>query len=255
MATHIAKYLEFLVSLPEPYRHHGSLGRGEIEIERDPKKIREIERLEMARLRKKGKNPEWGRVGIVFENEWKILVNDPVWIPGRGGAPATPGVWQRFFWKTSFTGQAVVIVTVTEDGDLVLLPEYRPVAGRWELSWPRGGVRTGDPRDAVRTELEQELGAKALEITLLQEEWFIAESSTAATAMHFYGAVVRMGRGQRPERGEILGTPWAMSNRQFKRALEKGFVTDMGRDIRLSLANGYNAHGYFLAKACGLIRT
>ena len=54
---------------------------------------------------------------------------------------------------------SVVIIPVTEHGDIVLVKQYRPAIGRsaWEL--PAGSLKPGeDPGEAARRECQEEIG-------------------------------------------------------------------------------------------------
>lgn len=92
---------------------------------------------------------------------------------------------------------SVVIVPITDEGQVVLVRQYRPAIGRsvWEL--PAGSLRAGeDPEQAARRECHEETGLVPSQIDPLGS--FFPTPGYCDEAMHFYRA-----RGLRaPRAGE-----------------------------------------------------
>ena len=60
---------------------------------------------------------------------------------------------------------ASMVVLLTEQGDLLLVRQYRYLMGRHSLEFPAGGMREpGDPRLNARNELEEEAGFAASDL-------------------------------------------------------------------------------------------
>lgn len=54
---------------------------------------------------------------------------------------------------------SVVIVPVTEAGEIILVRQYRPAIGRWAWELPAGTLKQGeDPREAAVRECHEEIG-------------------------------------------------------------------------------------------------
>jgi len=66
--------------------------------------------------------------------------------------------------------QAVMMVPVTEEGDLLLVREYAAGTEEYELGFPKGLVDLGEtPADAANRELKEEIGLGANEFIPLKE--------------------------------------------------------------------------------------
>jgi ADP-ribose pyrophosphatase len=56
-------------------------------------------------------------------------------------------------------GQAVVLVPVDDDGNVLLVRQYRHAVGQWLLELPAGGIDGGEsPEEAAQRELREETG-------------------------------------------------------------------------------------------------
>jgi ADP-ribose pyrophosphatase len=54
---------------------------------------------------------------------------------------------------------SVVLIPVTEDGEIILVRQYRPAIARWAWELPAGTLKDGeDPRDAAVRECHEEIG-------------------------------------------------------------------------------------------------
>jgi len=66
------------------------------------------------------------------------------------------------------TPEAVAVVAVTADGDVVLVEQYRPTFGEVCVECPAGGVRPGESfASAARRELREETGYQAGDVDVL----------------------------------------------------------------------------------------
>ncbi|CAK1798980.1 ADP-ribose diphosphatase [Vibrio crassostreae] len=65
---------------------------------------------------------------------------------------------------------AVMMVPITEQGDILLVREYAAGTERYELGFPKGLIDPGEqPSDAAVRELKEEIGFGANKLTLLKE--------------------------------------------------------------------------------------
>jgi ADP-ribose pyrophosphatase len=54
---------------------------------------------------------------------------------------------------------SVVLIPLTEGGDIILVKQYRPAIGRWAWELPAGTLKDGeDPREAAVRECHEEIG-------------------------------------------------------------------------------------------------
>jgi ADP-ribose pyrophosphatase len=88
----------------------------------------------------------------IYQNPWLRLREDLVELPG--GRTTVYGVVS--------TGPCVGVLPFLDDDNVVLVRQYRYVAGRHTWEMPTGGVRPGEPiPDAAQRELAEESGYRA----------------------------------------------------------------------------------------------
>ncbi len=74
---------------------------------------------------------------------------------------------------------AVTIVPVDEDGNLLLVRQYRKAAGESLLEFPAGGIDAGEePEACAQRELQEETGYAAAEVTSLGAFWMVPGYAT-----------------------------------------------------------------------------
>jgi ADP-ribose pyrophosphatase len=138
-------YLHLLQSHPNVMGPIGNAANGEIEIVRDPKKMREIERA------------TGQKVGVVAMNRFSTCIYDPVKFPN-----GTYGIHGRFFGTPTFEGPpGAAILPILPDGKVLLISIYRHPLRQWVLELPRG-VRDSSESilTLIRRELKEETGAE-----------------------------------------------------------------------------------------------
>jgi ADP-ribose pyrophosphatase len=103
-------------------------------------------------------------------------------------------------------GEAVVVVPVTKDGQMVLLKQYRYAVDEWCLEVPAGGTHdSGDAslEDVARKELKEEVGATAARLTYV--DYFFSASGITDEKCHVYLAEgVELSKKQETEAGETI---------------------------------------------------
>jgi len=102
-------------------------------------------------------------------------------------------------------GDAVVILPLLSDGNVVFVKQWRAAVNSWVLELPAGRIDNGEkPYDAAIRELEEETGYRAKNLELLAKVYVTPGYSNErqwifiARDLEFVGA--------KPERGEILLT-------------------------------------------------
>jgi ADP-ribose diphosphatase len=104
---------------------------------------------------------------------------------------------------------AVLMVPVTEQGDLLLVREYSAGTDRYELGFPKGLIDPGEsPEEAANRELKEEIGFGAEVITRLKDvvlaPTYFSSRMTLFVAQGLYPEVLE---GDEPEPLEVVRWP------------------------------------------------
>lgn len=130
----------------------------------------------------------------LYRNPWCAFRVDEVVLPD--GAAIEYGILES-------RGFAAV-VPLTDDGNVVLVRQWRQPLGSFTLELPSGGVDEGeDPREAARRELFEETGFRAAEL----EHLVSVHTSTGRTTevCHLFRCrTLRDPEGPRPEPTEFI---------------------------------------------------
>jgi len=126
-----------------------------------------------------GAKAGWKQLGSTtkFENEVFRVRQDEVELEGG----------KKIQYAYIARAEAVIIVPVTADGEMVLLKQYRYPVDEWCLEVPAGGMHDepdASPEEVARKELEEEVGAKAKSFTLIGE--FYSTSSLTDEKCHVF---------------------------------------------------------------------
>lgn len=158
ISTH-DQYLIFLEGVGKGLGPLGNYQRGEIEIVKDPIKIKEIEDNQYKKLLSQGISQEEAhlasRAGIITEDIYWIWVRDPVIF-----SSGMTGLYNRLIKKGALNGpQTVAVLPVLQDGKVALNVNFRHATRSWELELPRGWCSKGEPaEDAAARKLREETG-------------------------------------------------------------------------------------------------
>jgi ADP-ribose pyrophosphatase len=130
----------------------------------------------------------------LYRNPWCAFRVDEVVLPG--GAAIEYGVLE--------SGGFAAVVPLTDDGDVVLVSQWRQPLGSFTMELPSGGVDEGeDPGEAARRELFEETGFRAEGL----EHLVSVHTSTGRTTevCHLFRCLaVRDPKGPRPEATEFI---------------------------------------------------
>lgn len=130
----------------------------------------------------------------LYRNPWCAFRVDEVVLPG--GAAIEYGVLE--------SGGFAAVVPLTDDGDVILVRQWRQPLGSFTLELPSGGVdEDEDPGEAARRELFEETGFRAEEL----EHLVAVHTSTGRTTevCHLFRCLaVRDPKGPRPEATEFI---------------------------------------------------
>jgi ADP-ribose pyrophosphatase len=119
----------------------------------DPADVAAAERAAAERLRARGLPTGWAVTGVVYEDQYLLIVRDAVRMPN-----GSLGTYIREVAPDDVAG--VVMVPVI-DGRVVLVRLFRHSARAWRLEFPRGfGTPGATAEDDARRELTEEIGAE-----------------------------------------------------------------------------------------------
>ncbi|WP_050938065.1 ADP compounds hydrolase NudE [Vibrio harveyi] len=108
---------------------------------------------------------------------------------------------------------AVMVVPITEQGDLLLVREYAAGTERYELGFPKGLIDPGEtPIEAADRELKEEIGFGSHELTPLKQ-MILAPSYFSSKMTLFLGQNLypEKQEGDEPEPLEIVRWPLAQA--------------------------------------------
>ena len=234
--------IDYLDQLPEDARYIGDHTNGEIEIIEDQEQIAII----IEKLRKKLKSldlsnhsVENGDLGIVFEDEYIIVVRDPVIFPN-----GKTGTYLRIFERSCLDGPAGVVMIPFRDGLVYLRRIFRHASRQWELECPRG-IRPKDlsPSEAAEKEILEEIGIGVRSVHELGT--INPNTGLLVGAAKAYLVMLKSGESNpSPEETEAFGEIITLTIDQLTEKISLGQIKDGYTLSALQLAQ---AHG-FLAR-------
>lgn len=162
MNESLTRYLTLMQERPELFRNLDE--PGEIKIIHDPERIRTEQSRLQAEMRAKGQPEHYIEIGVLSEDQWFWVVRDLVEFPG-----GKIGGYIRFINRVSNAEGGFNVVMMCALGDQVLMiRKFRHEERSWSWEFPRGFGEPGlSAEENAQKELEEEIGAKALRLTLL----------------------------------------------------------------------------------------
>lgn len=123
--------------------------------------ITAAENVTKARLRNKGLPEEWAHVGVVYEDEYILVLRDAVEF-----ANGSLGTYIRILPQRN--GVAGVATLPVMEDKIVLVNHFRHSTRQWHWEVPRGFSELGDSiGESARRELSEEIQAEPLEVVSL----------------------------------------------------------------------------------------
>lgn len=178
--------------------------------------IRKVEATLSQRLQAKGLPTEWSRVGIVYQDEYGMILRDAVRFPG-----GTFGSYIRFLGNVASGPSAIILPCYTND--VLLIRRFNHATRAWHFEIPIGlGVKGLSGEENARKELTEELGAivsHLLPIGKLEE----GPGLTSTPAELFYAEIESYGDVNQQEGiTEVLQVKVS----EFERMMRDGEITD-----------------------------
>jgi ADP-ribose pyrophosphatase len=215
-----SRYLE---RLPPALRERGESSNGEIEIVTEPELLQRIIALRAhgsGATAVESTEPD-GDLGIVFEDEYLLVVRDPVRFPSN-----ELGTYIRVIERANLSGSLGVVALPERGGRILLREIFRHANRRWELEAPRGMREAQHSiEETLELEIAQELGLPILSAHPLGS---IAANSgilSGDTEMFF----IRVGKGDeisQPELTEALGRIVELSVPELMSRIASGEIKD-----------------------------
>src|SRR5581483_4951284 len=146
----LIEYLNFANDHPERFVNP-SEGGFTILLQED--EIRKVEASMAQKLEAKGLPTEWSQVGIVYRDQYGMILRDAVLFPG-----GAPGTYIRFIGNMDSGPSAIIFPRYK--GDVLLIRRFRHATRTWHLEIPIGlGVKGLSGEENARKELAEEIGA------------------------------------------------------------------------------------------------
>ncbi len=198
-----------------------------VELLLNEKDIRQAETDESKRLKKKGLPASWSKVGVVFEDQYILVIRDAVrFHSGR------LGTYIRILEKPTSSPGVVIMPRYKEK--IVLIRHFRHATRQWHLELPRGFAKSNvSVADNAKRELTEEIGAEA--VSLVQLGTIYANSGLLASPIEVLLAEIEnIGRVDGEE--GISGYRLCSLN-EITELVSTGQITDGITLAAISLAN------------------
>lgn len=175
------RYFSLAQSEPELFERKADDG---IELLLSETDIEKVEGIVASRLRQNGLPESYSTVGIVFEDQYLIVVRDAVRFPD-----GSFGTYIRIIHRhQGYAG--VAIVPETSNG-CVLVRHFRHATRRWHWEIPRGFASSSDASKTVLEELKEEIGGHATSVKQIGA--YYPDSGVMSSRVHVYQAIVELG--------------------------------------------------------------
>lgn len=228
--TPLERYFDYLERYQEHIGPIGNADKGEIEIVRDPQKIKEIEQTT-------------GRqVGVVAEDYYWIWMNDAVKFPN-----GKHGVYGRILWRKSLDGIAgIAVMPILPDGKIALNCNYRHATRSWEYELPRGGIEPNETiEEAAKREVKEETGMLIDKLYLLGH--MAPDTGLTNTIVPVFLAHVQNRTEAAPEDSEAIAGIVPFTIDELKKGLLTGYLMTKieGKECKVYLRDPFLTYALF----------
>ncbi|MCH9614160.1 MAG: hypothetical protein SP1CHLAM54_11720 [Chlamydiia bacterium] len=217
----VDEYFAYLQVVDQEVGDHQA---GEIEIILDEDEILRVQEIQKGRLLAKGFSEEMAescsRVGVVFEDQYWLILRDAVLFPSGAF-----GTYNRLLWKSGLGNAAtgVAVMPVWPSGEIVLNLNYRHATRSFELELPRGMMEDGESlEETVRRELFEETGLMASEVVSLGS--VAIDTGTMGSVLPVFMAKISMQGDAAPEDSEAIAGVVSLTLADVRRGLAQGYL-------------------------------
>ena len=227
----VANYISLL---PEAMRYKGDHRLGEIEIVTSPNEIVRIKSALQKQLRQARLTKSSSILGIVYRDEYILIIRDPVKFPSGAN-----GTYIRIIEQTALNGATGVVILPICMGRFYFRKVFRHATRAWELEVPRGFRSKGSSaKEAVKQEIAEELGLRIKKIIELGQ----IKANTGLFAGAAQSFIVEVAPGiprPAPELTEAFGDIVRLTSKQVVEKICSGEITD---GFTLSVLQQAQAH-------------
>ena len=227
MMSTLADYLAFAEAHPTLFENPP--GAGYI-ILLDEVDIKQAEANMSQWLKAKGLPVEWAQVGIVFQDQYGMILRDAVRFPN--------GLLGTYIRMVGDDTPGIIVLPIYQ-GQVLLIRHFRHATRTWHLEITRGfGEKGLSSEENARREVKEEIGAS---ISYLVSLGHVYPDTGAQSEYNdfFYAEVESYGS---PEADEAIVELLPTSISEFERMICDNEITD-----------GFTITAYGLAKARGLL--
>jgi ADP-ribose pyrophosphatase len=222
-----ADYFNLIKTHPSLFTNPPS---GGFSILLDEEEIRESEAQMSQMLEASGKPTQWSRVGIVYRDQYLLLLRDAVRFPS-----GLLGTYIRFVsLRPGIVGVAVLPVYQQQ---IVLIRHFRHATRTWHLEIPRGFSMEASSEDDAKREIGEEINGTISKLTPLGQVHPNTGMHSDLVAL-FYAELEAYGS---PESEEAITNIFLISLQEFEHMIRENEITD-----------GFTLATYARAKAFGL---
>jgi len=203
----LAEYLAFARAHPERFVNPPE-GGFMILLGRD--EIREVEAQMAQKLQAKGLPTEWAQVGIVYQDQYGMILRDAVRFPDGSLGTCIRSV------DEDERAPGVVVLPLYQ-GQVLLIRHFRHGSRTWHLEVPQGfGIPGLTSEESIRLELQEEISATVSRLVSLGQ--FHPDTSVGANVIELFYADIESYGDVELQEGitELLPTPVAEVERMIR---------------------------------------
>ncbi len=253
----IESFLSWLEQQGERLGPWGDCRQGEIQIATNPIEAQKCLLAARHRLsRQAGLSPEqiltWSRIGVVFEDQYIMIVRDPVLFPPQGGVGEPGrGTYIRVLYRNSLKGNlGIFALVVDEEGKLILNRCFRHACRRWTLEGQGTIARDGETREQSLERCIRNEVARSIKETRLITDHFVSDRGLIGQDVPMY--LVRVGQGGGELADQTVAGHVVLGVREYQEALRRGDCLEVA-GIPHYLIDSYTMGAVQLATLRGLI--
>lgn len=237
-AEPLEDYFSYLKQLAKP---NGDFREGEIEIVTDPAQIAKVEKVQEARLLKKGFSAKeaaaFSTIGVVSEDQYWVWLRDAVYFP-----KGVSGTYDRLVWKNELVSgtSGSAVLPVLASGKIVLNLNYRHATRSWEFELPRGLIQPQETFEAAALrQMREETGCIASSLVFLGQ--MAPDTGVLSSIVPVFMGKVSAQEAASPEESEAIGDVIAFTKDELKAGLVQGFleVSIQGKKQKVPLRDAF----------------
>ncbi|UCE36433.1 MAG: NUDIX hydrolase [Thermoplasmata archaeon] len=223
----IKEYLSFAESHPTLFVNPPE---GGYFILLDKNEIRRVEADMAKKLEQSGHPPRWAQIGIIYEDQYLLILRDAVRFPD-----GSFGTYIRTVEKED-SAPGVVILPIYNQ-KVLLVRHFRHATRNWHLEIPRGfGTKGLSSEENAHRELSEETGSVASRLIPLG--MIHSNTGLGSESVHLFFAEVSS--ISQPESHEAISELIPVDLSEFERLISQGEITDSFTIVAYTRARLHN---------------